>query len=91
MFAPWSRGVPIGVAAGYHAGSERISMADRDVMIVRFPAGTFNRLRAVLRPAETRTDVVRWLVETEIALRETEADRHRRKQAAQKLAAKLIA
>lgn len=66
-------------------------MADRDVMIVRFPAGTFNRLRAVLHPAETRTDLVRWLVETEIALRETEADRHRRKQAAQKLAARLIA
>jgi hypothetical protein len=66
-------------------------MADRDVMLVRFRKGTFNRLRAVLGPGENRTELVRWLVETEIAEREAELDRRRCEQALQALASKLIA
>jgi hypothetical protein len=64
--------------------------ADRDEMIARFPAGTFQRLRAVLRRDESRTDFVRQLVETEIAQREAEADRRRREQDARALALALI-
>lgn len=66
-------------------------MANHDVMLVLFRAGTFDRLRALLQPHENRTDLVRQLVEIEIARREVEADRRRREKAAQTLAAKLIA
>lgn len=40
-------------------------------MQARFPAGTFKRIAAVLRPNEDRTDFVRTAVDTELEKRET--------------------
>lgn len=40
-------------------------------MQARFPAGTFKRIAAVLRPNEDRTDFVRAAVDTELEKRET--------------------
>lgn len=39
-------------------------------MQARFPAGTFKRIAAVLKPNEDRTDFVRTAVDTELEKRE---------------------
>ena len=41
-----------------------------DDMVARFPAGTFTRIKAVLREEEDRTDFVREAVEHELKRRE---------------------
>jgi hypothetical protein len=46
-----------------------------DVMGAKFPAGTFERIAALLGENEDRTDFVRWAVEREIERRQLAAKR----------------
>lgn len=55
-------------------------------MPARFPHGTFERMDKVLKPSETRTDMIREVVESAITSRERIATRKAEAQAA-KLAA----
>lgn len=48
-------------------------------MGARFPAGTFARMKRVLGPKESKTDLVRRAVEAELARREGLAKRSRPK------------
>jgi hypothetical protein len=50
-------------------------------MQARFPAGTFNRIAAVLGEDEDRTDFVRAAVEREIARRQTHPPSRRKRRA----------
>lgn len=44
-----------------------------DAMLAKFPEGTFDRIAAVLRPGEDRTDMVREAVDREVRRRERAA------------------
>ena len=49
-----------------------------ELMVARFPAGTFDRIAAVLGPTEDRADFVRAAVEQELQRRERESGRSSR-------------
>lgn len=59
-------------AASQARGRKKINY---EQMPARFPEGTFARLDAVLKPAETRTDLIRDAVDAVIVSRERIAER----------------
>jgi hypothetical protein len=51
-------------------GRPRINAIEGDKLTARFPEGTLDRIRAVLREKEPQSDFIREAVEAELARRE---------------------